>query len=138
MRAGLEPAEVASAVGLSKSWYHEVEFHDDEAAGNISLGTLEAIARRLGTTAVELLEGPGAAIAAGKRSLPVLVDLARTRMASEGLTMESYSNRIGWDMAPVLANPDCVLEYPFVMLRALCEDLGVDWKEFIDRPLSPG
>ena len=59
VRAGLEPEDVARAVGLNKPWYYDVEGRDDEVTDCISLATLMAIARTLGTTALELLEGPG-------------------------------------------------------------------------------
>jgi transcriptional regulator with XRE-family HTH domain len=137
-RAGLEPADVAQAVGLNKSSYYELESHDDEATTGISLGILRAVARTLGTTAVELLEGPDAVRPRSGQALSILVDLVRTRIASHGLTVDAYGDRIGWDVAPVLANPEHVWEYPFDMLHALCEDLGVDWKEFIDDPGSSG
>jgi len=138
VRAGLEPEDVARAVGLNKAWYHDVEARDDEVTGNISLGTLIAIARRQGTTAVELLEGPVTHAGRSKRSSADLVALAQARIAAERLTEEAYGDRIGWDMAPVFANPEHVWEYPFDMLEALCHDLGVDWKQFLDGATSPG
>jgi len=39
-RAGLEPEDVARAVGLNKPSYVDVEGHDDEVTGNISLATV--------------------------------------------------------------------------------------------------
>jgi transcriptional regulator with XRE-family HTH domain len=131
-RIGLEPEDVARAVGLNVPWYRDVEGHDDEVTGNVSLGTLMAIARTLNTTTVELLEGPGALDGASKRSGLELADLARARIASDGLTVKEYGDRIGWDMAPVLAAPEHLQRYPVVMLQALCHDLGVDWKAFVD------
>lgn len=138
VRAGVEPEDVARAVGLNKPWYYDVEGRDDEVTGNISMATLMAIARTLGTTAVELLGGPGTVGGAPKRSSADLVDLARARIAAEHLTVDAYGDRIGWDMAPVLKNPEHVWQYPFAMLQALCEDVGVDWKEFVDGTASPG
>lgn len=138
VRAGMEPEDVARAVGLNKPWYYDVEGSDDEVTGNISMATLIAVARMLGTTAVELLDGPGAVGGAAKRSSSDLVALARARIAAERLTVDEYGDRVGWDMAPVLTNPEHVWQYPFVMLRSLCEDLGVEWKEFVDGAASPG
>lgn len=137
LRTGLEPEDVARAVGLNVPWYRDVEGDDDEVTGNISLGTLMAIARTLNTTTVELLEGPGTLGGAAERSELELGDLARARIAAGGLTIEQYSERIGWDMAPVLASPEHLRRYPIVMLQALCHDLGVDWKDFVDGPSWP-
>jgi transcriptional regulator with XRE-family HTH domain len=132
IRAGLQPEDVARAVGLSKPSYYDIEGRDDEVTGNISVATLMAIARTLGTTAAELLDGAGTVAGAPKRSSSEIVDLTRARIAAEHVTVEAYGDRIGWDMAPVLKNPEHVWRYPFVMLQALCGDLGVDWKEFVD------
>jgi transcriptional regulator with XRE-family HTH domain len=134
----MEPEDVARAVGLNKPWYYDVEGRDDEVTGNISLVTLMAIARTLGTTTVALLDGSGTVGGASKRSSADLAALARARIAAERLTVGAYGDRIGWDMAPVLKNPEHVWQYPFVMLQSLCEDLGVDWKEFVDGAVSPG
>lgn len=137
VRAGMQPEEVARAVGLNKPGYYEVEEHDDEVTGNISMATLMAIARTLGTTAAALLGGPGTTLAS-KRSSAELAVLALARIAAERLTADAYGERIGWDIAPVLTNPDHVWQYPLVMLQSLCQDLGVDWKEFVDGAASPG
>jgi hypothetical protein len=134
----MQPADVARAVGLKEPSYYDLESHDDEVTGNISLGTLAAIARALGTTTVELLDGPDTIGPAARRSPSFLVDLVRSRITSDGFTVHAYGDRIGWDMEPVLANPEYMWKYPFDMLHALCEDLGVDWKECIDAPGSPG
>ena len=138
VRAGMEPEDVARAVGLNKPWYYDVEGRDDEVTGNISMTTLMTIARTLGTTVVALLEGPEMAGAPSKRSSAELAALARARIAADGLTADAYGDRIGWDIAPVLKNPEHVWQYPFAMLQSLCEDLGVDWKEFVDGAASPG
>jgi len=138
VRAGLEPEDVARAVGLNKPSYYDVEASDDEVTGNISLATLAAIARCLGTTAVELLEGPGTHTNRNNRPMSELVALANARMAADHLTIEGYGNRFGWNLAPILEDPRRVSEYPVEMLRALCDDCGVDWKQFLDGSTSPG
>jgi transcriptional regulator with XRE-family HTH domain len=112
IRAGLEPEDVARAIGLNVPWYRDVEGDDDEVTGNVSLGTLMAIARTLNMTTVELLEGPGTLGDAAKRSGLELADLARARIASDRLTVEKYGERIGWDRAPVLAAPEHLRQYP--------------------------
>jgi transcriptional regulator with XRE-family HTH domain len=132
-RAGLEPAAVAAAVGLNKPWYYDVEAYDYEVTDNISLRKLAAIARTLGTTVPEIIDGARTSVPVAKQSL---AELARARMASEAMTVDAYSERIGWDIRPVLANPEQVWEYPFCMLAALCADLGADWRAFIEEPVT--
>jgi hypothetical protein len=133
----LEPEDVARAIGLNKPWYYDVEGRDDEVTDTISLATLIAIARTLGTTVIELVEGPGSHVSS-KRSRSDLVALTRARIAAECMTVDAYGDRIGWDVTSILVNPEDVERYPLVMLQALCEELGVDWKEFVDSAASPG
>jgi transcriptional regulator with XRE-family HTH domain len=137
IRAGVEPDEVARAAGLNKPSYFDVEGRDDEVTGNISLRSLEAIAHALETTPLELLEGHGAVGAASRRPVAELIALVRARLGAERLTVEAYGERIGWDLAPVLAHPEQLWEYPFDALQSLCDDLDVDWREWIDAP-GPG
>jgi transcriptional regulator with XRE-family HTH domain len=138
IRAGVEPDAVARAAGLNKPSYFDVEGHDDEVTGNISLRSLSAIAHALKTTPLELLAGHGAVGLASPRPAAELPDLARVRLSGERLTVEEYGDRIGWDLAPVLADPEYLWEYPFDMLHSLCEDLEVDWREWIEAPRPPG
>jgi transcriptional regulator with XRE-family HTH domain len=138
VRAGLQPEDIARAAGLNKPSYYDVEASDDEVTGNISLATLTAIARYLGTTAVELLEGPGTHTHRNNRPMSELVALAKARMAVDHLTIEGYGDRFGWNLAPIFEDPRRVSEYPLEMLQALCEDCGADWKQFLDGSTSPG
>jgi hypothetical protein len=138
LRAGVEPAEVARSAGLNTPWYFDVEGHDDEVTGNISLGALKAIARSLATTPLELLEGPGMVGSLTYRSAASLMDLVKARIDAEHLSVDAYGSRIGWDLTSVLAEPERLWEFPFEMLRALCGDLDVDWREVLDAPRSPG
>src|SRR3954470_22854729 len=105
-RAGLQPEDVARAVGLNKPSYYDVEGSDDEVTGNISMAILAAIARFLGTTPVEVLEGEGTQPGRAKRPTSDLVALARARIAADRLTIEAYGDRFGWNLAPVFENPE--------------------------------
>lgn len=134
----MEPDEVARAAGLNKPSYFDLEGSDDEVTGNISLRSLTAIAHALKATPLELLAGHGAAGLLPPRAAAELVALARTRLSAERLTVEAYSHRIGWDLAPVFADPEYFWEYPFATLQALCEDLTVDWREWIEGSRLPG
>src|SRR3954453_6908226 len=99
IRAGAEPDEVARAAGLNRAWYFDVEERDDEVSGNISLRALQAIAHSLGTTPLEILEGPRAAGASSPRSAKALVDLVKVRIGAEHLSVDAYCSRIGWDVS---------------------------------------
>ena len=58
VRAGLEPEDVARAVGLNKPWYYDVEGRDDEVTDCISLATLMTIHGLWARRPWGFLEGP--------------------------------------------------------------------------------
>ena len=133
IRAGKEPEEVARSAGLKKPTYiFHVEAHDDEVMGNISLRALKSIARTLGTTSLELLEGPDAIGASSRRSSTSLADLVKARIDAQNLTVDGYGDRIGWNVKLILGDPERLWDYPFDMLQALCGELGIDWREVVD------
>jgi transcriptional regulator with XRE-family HTH domain len=133
IRAGKQPEEVARAAGLNNPTYiFHVEVQDDEFTGNISLRALKAIARTLETTPLEILEGAGAVGASPHRPAAWLADLVKARLDAERLTIDCYGDRIGWNVRSILGDPESLWDFPLVMLQALCDDLGVDWKDFID------
>jgi len=119
-------------VGLNPPWYYDLEAYPIEITGNISLRVLAVIARTLGTTTLQLLEGADTLRPEHPRSASELADLLRARIAADGQTADDYGDRIGWAVAPVLAIPDLLWESPFEMLQALCEDLGVDPRAFVE------
>jgi transcriptional regulator with XRE-family HTH domain len=130
-RAGLEPAQVAEATGLNRPWIYDLEADDDEVVGNISLRVLAVLARTVGTTPLQLVEGPASRAVVVRRSAAALAMLMRSRIDNDApaLTIEALGDRIGWDIAAFAADPDQLWEYPLVMLQALCADLNVDWRE---------
>lgn len=128
----MEPEEVARSAGLNKPTYiFHVEADDDEVRGHVSLRALKSIARTLGTTPLEILEGAGAVNASSPRSSASLAALVKARIDAENLTVDGYGERIGWNVEPILGDPERLWDYPFDMLQALCGELGLDWREVI-------
>lgn len=134
-RLGLWPGHVADQAGLNDNWYFDVEHFDDEVTSNISLNQLVIIARALNLTPLEILEGPG--YPAPSRRLPLAEVAARAsqRMAADGLSVEAYSDRVGWEMALVFARPDHIRTYTVDALKAICADIGLDWHEALPAEL---
>jgi hypothetical protein len=86
---------------------------------------------------LELLEDPGAVGGASHLSAAALMDLVKARIDAKHLTVDAYGYEIGWDVTSVLADPERLRECPFDMLRALCGDLGLDWRSVLDAPRRP-
>ena len=135
-RLGLAPSAVADAAGLNDNWYFDVEHFDHEVTGNISLDQLISIANTLGLTPLGVLEGPEFPSPARRVSLAELAELAEERVTEEGISVDEYSQRVGWDMAPVFADPEHIRTYTVDALRDICREVGVDWHEALPTELN--
>jgi len=134
-RLGLSPHAVAQGAGLNYDWYFDVEHDDGEVTSNLSLDSLIAIAAALWLTPLGILEGPDFPQPAERVSLAELAELAMRRMEETELPLEAFSERVGWEMAPVFADPESIRGYTVDALRDICREVGVDWHAAI--PQSP-
>jgi transcriptional regulator with XRE-family HTH domain len=134
---GLPSQVVAAAAGIGDDWYRDVENDATEATSNLSLTSFGCIARAVGLSPLEALAGRSARPASVQRSLSDLASLAHARMEGDGLTIEAYSQRVGWDMAPVFADPAHVRRYTADALWDICADVGVDWREVLADATAP-
>ncbi|MEO8621271.1 MAG: hypothetical protein ABI625_09420 [bacterium] len=127
-RAGIEPDAVAAAAGLNSDWYFDVESYDAEVTSNISLDQLIIITQAVGLTPLGALEGPGAQPPEQRVSLSALVEHARLQMLESAQTIEEYSERVGWELAPVFADPAYLRKYTVDALQDICRVVGIDWR----------
>jgi hypothetical protein len=124
--AGLTHVDVAARWGEPVSMYWDLEFHDDEAFTVVSVKQLQRLAVVLGTSVITLLFGeePPELPAAGYVEL---VARLRARLAEEKLSVEELSDRIGWELEPLLADPDTLGDLPIYAVRSVCLAAGIDW-----------
>jgi transcriptional regulator with XRE-family HTH domain len=136
-RAGIDADAVASAAGLNPNWYFDVESYDAEVTSNISLDQLIIITHVVGLTPLGALEGPAAQAPAPRISLTELVETARRQMIAAGETVEQYSTRVGWEMAPLFANPAYLRNYTVDALQDICRTVGMDWRAALPVEITP-
>jgi len=136
-RAGLTAQEVASAAGLSVNWYLDVEHDDGEVTSNLSLAHLGIIARTLGLSPLEIIEPASTPLPGPSLLLSELAARAQAKMKAENLSVEDYSECVGWEMAPVFANPAHLREYTFDALVHVCTNVGVDWRLVLTDATAP-
>ena len=129
-REGIDEHSVAEAAGLNDNWYLDVESYGEEVTSNISLAQLGIIARMLRLSPFEILEQtPQPPMQ--HRSLSDLVIRARQLIDETGESIDAFSERVGWEMAPVFANPRRMQQYTFDALADLCAVLSLDWRELL-------
>jgi len=124
--AGLSHVDVAARWGEPVSMYWDLEFHDDEAFTVVSVKELQRLAVVLGTSVAALLFGeePLELSAAGYSEI---VARLRARLAEEKVSVEELSDRVGWELGPLLTDPDALGDLPICAVRSVCQAAGIDW-----------
>jgi transcriptional regulator with XRE-family HTH domain len=124
---GLTKDDVAARWGEQPSMYWDLEFFDDEAFTVISVKQLQRLAAVLETSVSALLfseepppEFPGASYAEVTAKL-------RKKIAEEAISLEHLGDQIGWELGPLLDDPDALGDLPIDGLRSVCQAVGVDW-----------
>jgi transcriptional regulator with XRE-family HTH domain len=133
-RLGLSEAEVAERLGISDSEYQDIEFHDDEAFTVFSLNRLARLANVLGLRLEAMLFGPEAPPIAAPTGFATIANRLQQLAAKEGLTLDELGDRVGWELAGMLLNPESMGDaLPVFGLYDLCSAVGVDWASALPR-----
>ena len=126
-RLGLSLEDVANRLGIATSEYWDIEFHDDEAFSCFSVAELRQIATMLATPLETLLFGSDFERPTTRISPAEIAERLRALAASEGLTIEALGDRVGWELEPVMADPESLWEFNLLGLSDVCHAIGVDW-----------
>lgn len=123
--AGKSAVEVAKLLGLTRRDYDEWEAYEGELNMATSLRELSKIAGALGIrTSAIFDDGPSA----GPPIHPEeLCKKLRTHLDATGTNVEEFENRVGFEIAPALADWSKVLDWNLDCLRFVCKELGIDW-----------
>ena len=125
-RAGKSDVEMARILGMNIHWYYDLEFHDDELVSTLSLAQALRLAAQLAVSLHDLLEVTSQP--ADTVLLPELPLRIETFVRSEGISMDEFEDRIGWELASFLAMPvEVALERPVMFLQDLASGLGILW-----------
>jgi transcriptional regulator with XRE-family HTH domain len=127
VRAGKSAQQVASALGLNEAWYGDLESHDDELESTLSLFQATQLASLLGVRLQDLVAGD-ALPNAGSIGLVDLPSLIERHIAREGVSIEGFEDRVGWELRGFMQSPvAAAAELPIMFLRDLSEALDISW-----------
>jgi len=127
-RAGLEIAQIAEQVELPFAHYRDLEDFDEDLWDTVSLRTLRDLARALHVTPHDILEGDGAPRPEGRLSAAQFVAVILKAVAASGGDVEAWGEGAGWDVAPLLEDPENVWDLNAEGLRDIANAAGVDWR----------
>jgi DNA-binding XRE family transcriptional regulator len=132
-RSNLTQAEVADRLGIQVSEYWDIEFHDDETFLCFSLAELRLLATILKTPLEVLLFGSDFKGSTSGTSPSMIAERLRAVAVSEGLTIDELGDRVGWDLTPIMADPEAVDQLNLSGLSDVCAAIGLDWVSALQR-----
>jgi transcriptional regulator with XRE-family HTH domain len=126
-RAGLQPEDVAGKLEISYAEYWDIEAFEDEIWLSISLETLQRLARTIGLTLREILDEDGSNHPARTLSFADFARVVQESVRASGGDLDAWGERAGWDVEPLLRDPDEVWNLSADGLRDIAEAAGIDW-----------
>lgn len=127
-RAGLELSDMAGQLGLPFAHYRDLEDFEEEAWTTISLGTLQKLSRILGLTPLTILEGEKVIQPSRRLSFADFSAAVAASVSAAGGDVEAWGDRAGWDVAPMLEDPEEVWNLDAEGLQDIAGAAGVDWR----------
>jgi hypothetical protein len=125
---GIEPGVAAARLGVNFESYADLEWFDDEVFTTLSLTEVLSLAEMLHLSAVELLTTDDHGARTAAVSMSSLMKTVRARIKEEGTTVESFGDRIGWDIASAVADPSSAWQdWNVDCLIDVCTAVGVEW-----------
>jgi len=124
---GLTPQQIAAAVGLPVEWYHDLESYPEEMFSNVSLAHLQALCMTVNIKPQALLLGDDKVPATAEVDFSTLVEELRTALNSSKLSVEAFSNKVGWELKDLLVDPQELRNFNVDGLKDVCAAANVNW-----------
>ena len=130
---GKTPQDLGEYVGNVSSYY-DIEDYDGEIYSVPSLGELSRLCSALGIKPRDLFDDrPNIE---GTISAVQILSRARQYMKQNKLSVEEFSDRIGFEIGPSLEDVSKMMDWNVDFLRWLCEELGLDWRSALPEAKS--
>jgi transcriptional regulator with XRE-family HTH domain len=127
-KLNLSHDEVAQLIGMSRASYYDLESYDDEAFMAISLRDLLKLGSALRVAARDLVDDDGAQPPAEQVTYEELAAGVRAQIEAEGMDVDTWGTKVGWDVADLLRDPTSVADLNLDGLCDICAAVGVDWR----------
>lgn len=121
---GSSPEQVARLVNLSLPEYYDLENCDGELTTNVSIGEIFKISVALKITPHMIFEDN----AMGEFvTINGLVEKIIKHLKDNNMGILQLEEKVGFVLAPVIDNPEKVLDWNVDCLRFVCSEVGVNW-----------
>jgi transcriptional regulator with XRE-family HTH domain len=127
LKAGLDAGGLADSIGISGTWYEELEEEDGLLEETLDLEQIRKLSLLLNVGLAHLLTGsplPPGVVPLDFKGLALHL---RRRLESEP-SLESLEEKIGWDLGAFLKRPETEgWGQRLAFFRAVCLELKLDW-----------
>lgn len=130
-RAGLQLEDVAGKLEISYAEYWDIEAFEDEIWLSISLETLHRLALTIGVTLREILDEGESPWPARTLSFADFARVVQESVRASGGDVDAWGERAGWDVEPLLRDPDEIWNLSADGLRDIAGVAGVDWRSVL-------
>jgi len=128
VRVGLDERAMAERLGIGLPAYCDLERFDDQLVTCWSLDQVRRLAQVLRLPVAALIADDADATASGPAmSMTELIDRIRRRLLQEGISVDAFSGRVGWDLTAAVAEPDSAWrDWNIDCLRDVCAEMEID------------
>jgi DNA-binding XRE family transcriptional regulator len=126
-RKGLSDSEVADRVGITTDAYYDLEARDSEAFTVLSLAELARLGQALTVSPRALLFGEENVVHEGRTPFAEISRRLKDRLTKEGLAIDEFGDKVGWNIADLVRNPDALWDFNLVGVRDVCLAVDIDW-----------
>lgn len=127
-RLNKAPGEVAEQAAVSRAAYYDLESDPTEIFISISLGDLQRICACLGIDAFYLFAGANRSESDACYDFQSIAGLIRELLKRSGQAAVEFSDRVGWDIEPLLNDAGAGWDWNVDCLRDVCRALGIHWE----------
>lgn len=127
LKAGLDAGNLADAIGISGTWYEELEEEDGLLEDSLDLEQIRKLSLLLNVGLAHLLTGSPVPPGVAPLDFKGLALHLRRRLESE-TSLEALEEKIGWDLGAFLKRPETEgWGQRVVFFQAVCLELKLDW-----------
>jgi transcriptional regulator with XRE-family HTH domain len=127
IKAGKDTGNLADAIGISGTWFDELEEEDGLLEDSLDLEQIRKLALLLNVGMAHLLTGSPLPPGLAPIDFKALARHLRRRLETEA-SLESLEERIGWDLGAFLKRPETEgWGQRVVFFQAVCMELKLDW-----------
>lgn len=127
LKAGLDAGNIADAIGISGTWYDELEEEDGLLEDSLDLEQIRKLSLLLNVGMAHLLTGSPLPPGVAPLDFKGLARHLRRRLETE-TDLEALEEKIGWDLGAFLKRPETEgWGQRVAFFRAVCLELKLDW-----------